>query len=1374
MTIVLAVLCTACALGAPQNGISASTATATKTAVSTDAQRFYSFADEIVALSKFDPRDALTPVKDQGGTNLCWAYSATQASEASILKSGLGNKDSLRLNPQALAYRKYVRNADPLGNTQSVSKLPSGGWTQGAGQIAHTPAVLSMWQGPIGGDKPAADVWENSLYRLESANAIYSGKSGEDRIDEIKRAIAQYGAVTSSCYYDGGTKQYYNDNAINNGIPHAITLVGWDDNIDKSNFAPKPASANGGWLVKNSYNDNGYFWLTYESKIVDSAAWSFSYAPREEYDYNYYYDNNEDDQPLIKRNQVANVYQAKKGTADQAEYLKAVNVGFVGNDVEVTVQVYTDLTSSGPAQVEKGTLAAQKTQTFKYGGYNTIKLDTPIKLAQGSYFSIVVNTRNSAGDAFVRMVQSESKKPSYGGGYYGYDYISYGGAVARIKAYTKLGDDIPEQESPDDEIKDWNFTNLVLFAKFQDEDEFTGTKYGDTAVKEIINNTYNMSEYSVRDYMQNVSNDKIKMRTLYLYDKGGSLTLSKPRGYYAIKDDANPIGFENSERGARMYELKEDWKNAIQNAISRGAKPSNLSGTKLFDLSDLDKNGDGKIDNITVIYKNTVQNINVRHGDPLWDYRDHWTAVELQDKGKTYTSGNYIQLTLSYQRKEDGKPILYKAQDNLPFVNTGKIYHEMLHVFGVKDLYRSESQSPVSLMSIMGKPIGPVGQFVSAKEREAMGFLDEHQVQTINASGTYTLDVLTKGGGVMGYKMDIPSINKTLYLEYRNFQGTANKYDSQNKDIYSFVTGKKDGGLTLKSGLVCYLATTDIKFPSNVGTSGNKWNYEIISAGKEATKSDSAVGLGERLVLPAGLVVNVNQMGENRLTFSISGVENVVGCQHEWGKPTYTWSADNTMCTAKRVCTKDSSHVEEEVGKVTARTIQNQTCDKPEIVEYTATFEKAGFVTQTKRVQTKSASGHSWGEPTYTWSADNTMCTAKRVCAKDSSHVDEEVGKVTARTIQNQTCDRAEIVEYTATFEKAGFVTQTKRVQTKSASGHSWGEPTYTWSADNTQVTATRVCGIDSSHVQSETVMTVKSTIKQPTCCEKGKIKYRTARFGNSAFVEQEKIVDTDYAEHEWGNLIAEVPPTCTEVGRRAHYKCAQCGKYFDENKQPTTWESLAIPIDEHAHMLGKWIDEVPPTKDKEGTKGHYKCACCNKLFDKDGKKVTSQDLVIPPIVEHKIIVNGEEQIYKEGESVTIVAKEPEKDQIFKGWRNEKGEIVSMDREYTFVANGDTNLVAVYEPAPVPTPPSGEDKPAPPSDDKPTPPSGEEKPNPPSEENPTPPIENNPSTDKENVSGQALGIAVGSGIMAIIVVAIVAVVIVLKKRAPKPDNQNKK
>ena len=404
---------------------------------------FYDSAEQIINLSRFDPRDELTPVKDQGDTNLCWAYSAINASEASILKNKIGNKDSLRLNPKALAYRKYVRKADPLGNTASYYKNADD-WTASPGHIEQTTALLSMWQGPIGGDKPAADVWENSLYRFESANLISSGKDGEARISEIKRAIAEYGAVTASCYYDGGTKQYYNDAGVKNGVSHAITLVGWDDDIDKSLFSPGQVTRNGGWLVKNSYSDNGYFWLTYESKIATTTAWTFTYAPKDSYDYNYYYDNNEDSFGLLKLKQFANVYEAKKGTDEKEEYVEAVNVGFVGNDVNVKVKVYTNLSGWGQTSVKKGTLAAEKAQTFKYGGYNTIKLDNPVKVSVGTYFSIVVEVSNPEGNAFVSVVQSDAKKPSFRKTSDGYDYISNGGCIARIKAYTKLKDAAPE------------------------------------------------------------------------------------------------------------------------------------------------------------------------------------------------------------------------------------------------------------------------------------------------------------------------------------------------------------------------------------------------------------------------------------------------------------------------------------------------------------------------------------------------------------------------------------------------------------------------------------------------------------------------------------------------------------------------------------------------------------------------------------------------------------------------------------------------------------------------------------------------------------------------------------------------------------------
>ena len=66
-----------------------------------------------------------------------------------------------------------------VNNAQYIDKN-QGNWLYNSGAISQTPSLLSMWQGPVDGDKPAIDVYTNSLYRLESANLISSNATDED------------------------------------------------------------------------------------------------------------------------------------------------------------------------------------------------------------------------------------------------------------------------------------------------------------------------------------------------------------------------------------------------------------------------------------------------------------------------------------------------------------------------------------------------------------------------------------------------------------------------------------------------------------------------------------------------------------------------------------------------------------------------------------------------------------------------------------------------------------------------------------------------------------------------------------------------------------------------------------------------------------------------------------------------------------------------------------------------------------------------------------------------------------------------------------------------------------------------------------------
>ena len=109
-------------------------------------------------------------------------------------------------------------------------------------------------------------------------------------------------------------------------------------------------------------------------------------------------------------------------------------------------------------------------------------------------------------------------------------------------------------------------------------------------------------------------------------------------------------------------------------------------------------------------------------------------------------------------------------------------------------------------------------------------------------------------------------------MEYRQFDDNGNKYDTKNKKLYSCNTGDLIKGVTLKSGLICYLANTGVRFPSNINTTGANWNMQVVSNGQYSTMSDCAVGDGEELYIGNDIFVYVTNMSADKLEFEISGI----------------------------------------------------------------------------------------------------------------------------------------------------------------------------------------------------------------------------------------------------------------------------------------------------------------------------------------------------------------------------------------------------------------------------------------------------------------------------------------------------------------------
>ena len=78
---------------------------------------------------------------------------------------------------------------------------------------------------------------------------------------------------------------------------------------------------------------------------------------------------------------------------------------------------------------------------------------------------------------------------------------------------------------------------------------------------------------------------------------------------------------------------------------------------------------------------------------------------------------------------------------------------------------------------------------------------------------------------------------------------------------------------------------------------------------------------------------------------------------HKWGDTTYTWSPDYETCTAKRVCTLNSSHIETEVAEAFGTVFDVTSCTADGSIIHTATFKASWADTQTKTVKI-SAPGH--------------------------------------------------------------------------------------------------------------------------------------------------------------------------------------------------------------------------------------------------------------------------------------------------------------------------------------------------------------------------------------------------------------------------------
>ena len=188
----------------------------------------------------------VTSIKKQDGGGNCWAFATISTLESCILKASGISKDQLDLSEE---------------NMKNIAELYSiYGWdaqTNEGGYPDMALGYLLSWLGPVN-DSVDKYNYESVLSPALSSimhvqNVLYLKRDSYTDNNMIKRAIMDYGAVFTPVYtksisvpYDSTIGYYlYNDVSVRN---HAVSIVGWDDNI-KIPGAP----GKGAWIAKNSW-----------------------------------------------------------------------------------------------------------------------------------------------------------------------------------------------------------------------------------------------------------------------------------------------------------------------------------------------------------------------------------------------------------------------------------------------------------------------------------------------------------------------------------------------------------------------------------------------------------------------------------------------------------------------------------------------------------------------------------------------------------------------------------------------------------------------------------------------------------------------------------------------------------------------------------------------------------------------------------------------------------------------------------------------------------------------------------------------------------------------------------------------------------------
>lgn len=540
---------------------------------------------EDVSQATYNLKDKLDiRVENQMGTTECWAFSSLKAVETNIALSK-GTRTLEDFSERHMDYsttKTFLDGTNPIGYNRELGRggLPVISYaylTNGTGAVLESemPFENNETQINLSEIDKKADTAVTDFIALptiskeyekdENGNTIsvtYKDRSGNLYTAEtlsaarniIKEQLVVNGAVSSITA--ANQNQYYNTKQAFNGAnyncnstaerrDHAITIVGWDDNYSRDNFADgaKP-STDGAYIVLNSYGtenfDNGYLYISYEDYFVESEIYGVQSTSKIDYDKIYQHDFY-GGIFQVGTDQISEGYYGTSFRREDVGYEETLN--YVGVNLASYARLEVYVNPNGTSMNKEELVKVAETDLLS-SGYHRVSIN-PVKLKAEEFAVVIKQSTNS--DGFTFTVEAKVNGTAFenvtsdGRCFYsvngttwtklsemGVSGVDIDSADLCIKAFTAKGEEIGTPDNPDDPTKPEN----------PDDPTKPDNPSNPENPDDPTENEFKISKYIVKEqYIMNIEHSTKKVDFLKNITTNMSITIQTEDGNEITNDE---------------------------------------------------------------------------------------------------------------------------------------------------------------------------------------------------------------------------------------------------------------------------------------------------------------------------------------------------------------------------------------------------------------------------------------------------------------------------------------------------------------------------------------------------------------------------------------------------------------------------------------------------------------------------------------------------------------------------------------------------------------------------------------------------------------------------------------------------------------------